>query len=71
MGHTITVRLDKELAQWLERVARKTGLSQGQIVREQIEKARAAQPDRPFMKLVGSLRGLPRNLSSRKGFASK
>ena len=35
MSHTITVRLSKELATWLEEVAARTGVSQGKIVRDQ------------------------------------
>jgi len=68
MGHTITVRLDSELAQWLEDEARKTGVSQGQVVREQLEKARAGSKKR-FMRLAGIVKNAPRDLSSRKGFA--
>src|SRR2546429_665269 len=43
MSHTITIRLNKELAEWLEETAAKTGMPQGKIVREQLEKARAAK----------------------------
>jgi hypothetical protein len=68
MGHTLTVRLDEELAAWLEEEARKTGLSQGRIVRDQLERARAAGARKRFMRLAGAARG-PRNLSSRKGFS--
>lgn len=68
MSHTITVRLNKELAAWLEQTAAETGMSQGQLVREQLEKAKTAQASRPFMRLAGSVRGLPRDLSRRKGF---
>jgi predicted transcriptional regulator len=68
MSHTITVRLDKDLAAWLEDVAAKTGVSQGKIVRDQLEKARASSPRRSFMRLAGSVHG-PRDLSSRKGFS--
>jgi hypothetical protein len=67
MGHTLTVRLQRELASWLEEQAAESGVSQGQIVREQLEKARAASSLR-FMRLAGSVRG-PRDLSTRKGFA--
>lgn len=69
MGHTITVRLDSELAQWLEERARKTGVSQGRLVREQLEKARAGSRKR-FMRWAGAVKG-PRDLSGRKGFSSK
>lgn len=68
MGNTITVRLTKDLAEWLEETAAGTGRSQGQIVREQLEKARSGTADRPFMRLAGSVAG-PKDLSRRKGFS--
>jgi hypothetical protein len=68
MSHTITVRLNKELAAWLEQTAARTGVPQGRIVREQLEKARAGGGSRGFMRLAGAVRG-PRDLSARKGFA--
>ena len=71
MSHTITVRLNKELAAWLEDTAAKTGLSQGQLVREQLEKAKSRGKVKSFMRLAGVMRGLPRDLSRRKGFSIK
>jgi hypothetical protein len=68
MGETITIRLPKELAEWLEQTAADTGVSQGRIVREQLEQAKKGRSGRPFMRLAGRVRG-PRNLSSRKGFS--
>jgi len=68
MGHTITIRLSKELAAWLEEAADRSGLPQGKIVRDQLEQARAGGAARGFMRLAGSVSG-PRRLSSRKGFA--
>ena len=68
MGQTITIRLTRELAEWLAQVATRTGQSQGQIVREQLEKARSDASGRPFMRLAGSVRGA-RDLSARKGFS--
>lgn len=68
MSHTITIRLTKELAVWLEDTAKRTGVSQGQIVRDQLEKAKAGDDSRPFMRLAGSVTG-PKDLSSRKGFS--
>lgn len=68
MGHTITVRLNRELAEWLEESARKAGVPQGRIVREQLEKARAASRSQSFLSLAGSVRGA-RDLSGRKGFS--
>jgi len=69
MSQTITIRLNEELSSWLEETASRTGLSQGQIVRDQLEKAKSAKAERPFMRLAGSLRGLPRDLSQRKGYS--
>ncbi len=68
MSQTITIRLTKDLSEWLEKTATRTGMSQGQLIREQLEKARAANANRSFMRLAGSVRG-PRNLSHRKGFS--
>jgi hypothetical protein len=68
MSHTVTVRLNKELAAWLEAVAAETGLSQGQIIRDQLDRARSSRSGKSFLRLAGSLRG-PRDLSSRKGFS--
>jgi hypothetical protein len=68
MGHTITVRLGQELAEWLEESARRAGVPQGRIVRDQLEKARAASQRQAFLRLAGTVRG-PRDLSSRKGFS--
>ncbi len=66
MGHTITVRLNKELADWLEQTAAQTGVSQGQLVREQLEQARS-RGKRGFLRLAGVVRG-PKDLSQRMGF---
>jgi hypothetical protein len=68
MSHTITVRLTKELADWLEGAAASSGVSQGRIIREQLERAKAGGAERPFMRLAGSVKGA-RDLSSRKGFS--
>ena len=67
MGQTLTIRLTKELAEWLERTAEETGQSQGQIVRAQLARARASAGSRGYMRLAGSVRGA-RDLSTRKGF---
>ncbi len=69
MGHTITIRLGKELAAWLEETASRSGVPQGQIVREQLEKAKAASGRRSFMRLAGAVTG-PRTLSRGKGFSA-
>ena len=69
MGHTITVRLTRELAEWLETTAQKTGVPQGKIVRDQLEKARASE-GKSFMRFAGAIEG-PRTLSMRKGFSKQ
>ncbi len=68
MGHTITVRLNRDLAAWLERMSEKTGVSQGQIIRDQLEKAKEGASGQSFMRLAGAVRG-PKDLSARKGFS--
>ncbi len=68
MSHTITVRMPKDLARWLEDTAATSGISQGELVRQQLRKAKASGAGRPFMRLAGTVNGVP-NLSSRKGFA--
>lgn len=68
MGHTLTIRLPRDLAIWLEETAERTGVSQGQLVRQRLEEAKAAGDDRSFMRLAGSVEG-PRDLSRRKGFS--
>jgi hypothetical protein len=67
MSHTITVRLTSELAEWLADAAKKSGVAQGRIIREQLERARASEKQ-PFLRLAGSVSGPP-DLSSRKGFS--
>jgi hypothetical protein len=67
MSHTITVRLNKELALWLEQAAARSGVSQGKLIRDQLESARSGARGRQFMRLAGSVRG-PGDLSARRGF---
>ncbi len=68
MSNTITVRLNRDLAAWLERMSEKTGVSQGQIIRDQLEKAKESASGQSFMRLAGAVRG-PKDLSARKGFS--
>lgn len=68
MSQTITIRLSKELAAWLARVAAKSGVPQGKIVRDQLEKAKASGATQPYMRLAGAVRG-PKDLSRRRGFS--
>ena len=69
MSNTITVRVPEDLAEWLDETARRTGVSKGRIVREELEKARIS-PRRPFLRLAGTVAG-PADLSSRRGFSRK
>jgi len=68
MSHTIRVRLNKDLAEWLESMAAKTGVSQGQLIRDQLERAKAGAANQSFMRLAGTVHG-PKDLSQRKGFS--
>ncbi len=68
MSNTLTIRLPKDVAEWLERTAQETGRLQGQIVRDQLDQAKALESGRAFMRLAGRVKG-PANLSVRKGFS--
>jgi Arc/MetJ-type ribon-helix-helix transcriptional regulator len=68
MSHTITVRLPQELAAWLEETAAKTGVSQGELIRTQLEKAKSSAGSKAFMRLAGTVAGA-KGLSRRKGFS--
>ncbi|HXZ81652.1 MAG TPA: hypothetical protein VEG30_17115 [Terriglobales bacterium] len=71
MSQTITIRLTKDLAAWLERVSRTTGLPVGRIIREHLEKARSAGEKARLVQFAGKLKGRPPDLSQRKGFSSR
>ena len=68
MSQTVTVRLPKELATWLEQTSKRSGIPRGRIIREQLEKARDTGAEQSFMRLAGTIRGV-RDLSKRKGFS--
>ena len=68
MGHTITVRLNDELAAWLEAAAAQSGVSQGALIRDQLEKARASGEAKGFLRLAGAV-SRSEDLSRRKGFS--
>jgi hypothetical protein len=69
MGHTITIRGTTELAEWLAETAERTGVPQGKVVRDQLEKARLAAGGRPYMRWAGCVPDAPKDLSVRKGFS--
>ena len=68
MSQTVTIRLTKELAAWLEQASKRSGVPRGRIIRQQLEKARESGTAPSFMRLAGSVRGA-RNLSTLKGFS--
>ena len=68
IGHTVTLRVPDDLATWLKEAVARAGVSQGHLVREKLEQARAGKSSRSFMMLAGTVKG-PKNLSSRKGFS--
>ncbi len=68
MGNTLTIRLTRELSEWLRETSRKTGVPAGRIIREQLEKAQHRGGNRRFLRLAGKIAG-PSDLSSRKGFS--
>ena len=59
--------MSDSMTQWLERQAKKTGESQGKIVRDQLTRARRGAAAQSFMRLAGAVRG-DKQLSTRKGF---
>jgi hypothetical protein len=68
MSHTVTVRLSQELADWLARQSKKTGESQGKIIRDELMRARSQAASQAFMRHAGRVRLDPK-LSARKGFS--
>jgi predicted DNA-binding protein len=69
MRSTISVRLPEDLAEWLDDTANKTGVSQGKVIRDQLEKARTTE-ERSFLRLAGAV-SKASTLSTRKGFSKK
>jgi predicted DNA-binding protein len=70
MGNTITIRVPKPLSAWLQEKSARTGMSQGQIVREQLERIRRGDKHtKKFARFAGVIKGGPRDLSIRKGYS--
>jgi hypothetical protein len=67
MSNTVTVRLPEDLVAWLRENARRRGISQSQVIKDQLEKARDGTPTQAFMSLAGSVESA-KDLSQRKGF---
>jgi len=68
MSKTVTIRLNDDLASWLDQASKQSGIPKGRIVREQLEKARRSGKAPSFMRLAGAVRGAE-DLSARKGFS--
>lgn len=68
MSQTITIKLTKELAAWLDATAEREGVSPDKAAREQLDQARRLEALQPFLRLAGTVRG-PKSLSRRKGFS--
>lgn len=69
MGNTITLRVGKPLATWLQEKSVRTGIPQSQLIREQLEALKASDAGaKKFMRLAGRIKGGARDLSTRKGF---
>lgn len=67
---TMTVRLPEALADEIETESRKRGVSKSDVVRERLERARKDDKLPPHLEriadLIGSVDGLPEDLSARK-----
>ena len=69
MSHTFTIRIQDDLAHWLEDTAKAMGISKGRLIREQLERVREQETTgRGFMRLAGCVQG-DTKLSTRKGFS--
>ncbi|PYL68220.1 MAG: hypothetical protein DMF20_01515 [Verrucomicrobia bacterium] len=61
MSHTLTIRLPKSLATWIEDTSARTGISQGELIRRHLEHARSRDSSsKKFMRLAGRIQGRPR-----------
>jgi hypothetical protein len=69
MSHTLSIRIQDDVARWLEESARGMGVSRGRLVRQELERVRQGDTQgKRFMRLAGSVR-LASDLSTRKGFS--
>ena len=72
MSETITVRIPERLAAWLRETAARIGLSQGQLIRQHLDRARRGdRAAKKFMRLAGTINNGSSNLSTRKGFSKR
>ena len=71
MSHRLTVRLTDELLAWLKETSRRTGIPMSNLVREQLELAKANTGIQHFLKHAGAITAGSADVSSRKGFAKR
>jgi hypothetical protein len=69
MSRALNVRLTDDLFQWLKSTSRITGMPVSRIVREHLEDAKAKEGKQRFLRHLGAIKGLPRDLSSRNGYS--
>jgi hypothetical protein len=69
MSNTLTIRLPRDLAAWLQETSSRTGIPQGKIVRDALESVRSAGGGPRFLRHIGAVRGGAPDLSTRKGFS--
>jgi Arc/MetJ-type ribon-helix-helix transcriptional regulator len=67
---TLTVRLPEALVAQIEAESRRRNLSKSDVVRERLTGAQGSRPEQPVLldaisDIVGSVDGLPRDLSAR------
>jgi Arc/MetJ-type ribon-helix-helix transcriptional regulator len=68
---TLTVRLPERLAAAIEAESRERSVSKSDVVRERLERSAQSEPNTPasleaIAAIIGSVDGLPADLSSRK-----
>jgi hypothetical protein len=68
MAHTVIVRIDDDLAAWLEETAKRAGIPKSRIVRHELERARRRHDAPAFLRWAGAVSG-PKDLSRRRGFS--
>lgn len=66
MGNTLTIRIPEDLAVWLEETSQRSGVPKGRIVKDELERARAAE-EKPWMRLAGAVAS-GGQLRARRGF---
>ena len=66
MSQTLTIRLTKELTQWLTSLAKTAGISQSQVVVTKLEKLRKESKEEEFHRISGAPSKDPPKLRKKK-----